>query len=71
MHHLDPLCQELSLSFYHEILLQVREREGQEVEMELMDFVRKTMFGPVVKQLFGQSNLQLSEVFHSSSVYLS
>ncbi|XP_003387846.1 PREDICTED: 24-hydroxycholesterol 7-alpha-hydroxylase-like isoform X1 [Amphimedon queenslandica] len=61
MHHLDPLCQELSLSFYHEILLQVREREGQEVEMELMDFVRKTMFGPVVKQLFGQSNLQLSE----------
>lgn len=30
--------------------------------MDLMDFVRKTMFGPVVKQLFGQANLQLSEV---------
>lgn len=56
-HHIDPLCQALSVAFHDQISSRVKDGE-----IELMQLVRNTMFTPVVKQLFGDENLQLSEV---------
>lgn len=63
-HHLPPFCSALSKSFHYYIHKTVEE-DGE--EMELIDFVRNSMFPAVFRQLFGDSNLQLSEVCNRPS----
>ena len=67
--YMSTLCQNLSRAF-HSNILDCVDKFG-ETKMDLMQFVRSSMFPPVVEELFGKDNLLLTKVSEVCVIYIS
>ena len=65
--YMSTLCQNLSRAF-HSNILECVDKSG-ETEIDLMQFVRSSMFPPVVEELFGKDNLLLTKVSEVCVIY--